>query len=123
MSTERHDQVRVTLYGCRHRPKVSAMCTPRLGDDYFCLICRRSRKVVGLANLGANGLIKCQHCKYVVRNVDLTTKLSKKRLLTNAIRHANSRVHTVDVVWDSVVHTVRPEKSVQLPLIDDLLLP
>ena len=120
MSTERHDTMRLKLYGCSHSPKVSAMVSPAKGADYFCGICHRHRKVVGVVTTWAYAVIQCRQCKYQVRN---NGGYGKKALVKAAIRHANTRMHVVDVTHDGVTDVVRPEGGTQLPLIDDLLLP
>lgn len=120
MNTERHDVMRVVLHGCSHRPKVSAMVSPKQGDFYFCGTCRRRRVVVGAHTTWAYATIVCLRCKYQFRN---NGSQSKKKIVSSAIRHANARGHVVEVMHDGVVDVVRPEGGRQLPLIDDLLLP
>ena len=120
MSTERHDTMRLSLSHCSHRPKVSAMVSPKMGDVYFCGICRKPRRVLGVITTWARAEIRCRECKYHFRN---NGSMGKKKIVSSAIRHANTRMHVVDVTHDGVTDVVRPEGGTQLPLIDDLLLP
>lgn len=118
--TERDNMVRVSLYGCMHKPKCSAMVVPKKGEKYRCTVCRRDRIVVGVITTWARARITCGSCRYKVQN-DGT--FGKKRFLSLAIRHANNRAHVVNVIHDGDVTVINPQHFSQLPLIDDLLLP
>lgn len=117
--TERDNRVRVSLYGCTHRPKVSAMVSPKKGDDYYCPTCRRKRTVVGIITTWAGATVQCQICTYSLLN---TGTYGRKSLIAIALRHASSRMHTVHVVHDGIVDEIHGNPSAQIPLIDDLLL-
>lgn len=119
MNTERHDVVRVSLYGCSHKPRVSAMCAPKTGDMYRCPTCRKMRRVLGMVTTWAKALVECQNCKFRVQNAG---QYGKKRLVALALRHASTRMHRVHVTHDGLLDIVKGEPNNQLPLIDDLLL-
>lgn len=112
--------MRLVLSGCSHKPKVSAMVSPKKGDSFYCSTCRRPRIVFGLYTTWAYAQVICRGCKYRFNN---NGSLGKKRVIACAIRHANTRGHTVDVVHDGLVDTVTPERFKQLPMIDDIFLP
>jgi ribosomal protein L37AE/L43A len=117
--TERGDKVRVSLYGCTHKPKVSAMVSPKKGDDYYCPTCRRKRLVVGVVTTWSGATLACQNCVFGFTN---DGSRGKKRMVSIALRHANSRLHKVNLIHDGEVDVIRGEGSAQIPLIDDLLL-
>lgn len=118
--TERNDVMRVLLYGCSHKPKVSAMVSPKIGDEYHCPVCRRSRRVTGVHTTWAYARIACQGCKWQVSN---DNKFGKKAFTAIAVRHADSRLHSVEVHHDGQVDVIKPQSFKDVPLIDDLLLP
>lgn len=119
MSTERHDVVRVSLYGCQHKPKVSAMCAPKAGDQFYCPTCNRKRRVLGMVTTWARALVECQDCKFRVQNAG---QYGKKRLVALSLRHAHTRMHRVHVTHDGQLDILKGSQNKQLPLIDDLLL-
>lgn len=112
--------VRLTLHGCQHRPKVSAMVTPKKGDQYRCGLCKRDRIVTGVVSTWSNANGSCRSCSYRIENKG---KLGKKAFLAAAIRHANMRNHTVDVTHDGELTVIKPQSFIAVPLIDDLWLP
>lgn len=118
--TVRHDEVRLTLFGCSHKPKVSAMSSPAKGATFKCYICKRDRIVQGVVTTWARALSECQSCKWRYQN---DGSLGKKRMIALAVRHANSRLHKVNVLHDGQLDVIKPQPSQQIPLIDDLLLP
>lgn len=118
--TVRHDEVRLTLYGCSHKPKVSAMSTPAKGASFKCYVCKRDRIVIGVVTTWARALVECQQCKFKIQN---DGSHGKKRLTSLAVRHANSRIHRVHILHDGQLDVIKPQHSNQDPLIDDLLLP
>lgn len=117
--TEREDKVRVSLYGCSHKPKVSAMVSPKRNDDFYCVTCRRKRKVMGVITTWAFAVVQCRNCAFGYEN---DGKLGRKRITAVALHHANSRIHKVDITHDGIVQTISGNPSAQIPLIDDLLL-
>ena len=119
MSTERHDKVRVSLYGCSHKPRVSAMCAPKTGDQFFCPTCHRKRRVLGMVTTWAKALVECQDCKFRIQNAG---QYGKKRLVALSLRHASARMHRVHITHDGQLDIVKGQSNNQIPLIDDLLL-
>lgn len=118
--TQRGDQMRVSLYGCSHKPKVSAMVSPKRGDSYFCSICRRERKVLGAVTAWADAVLECRNCPWVFRNEG---RFGGKRLTGIALRHSDTRMHVVHVVKGADLAVIKPQRYDQLFLVDDLLLP
>lgn len=118
--TQREDMVRVSLYGCMHKPKMSAMVVPKTGETYRCGLCKKDRVIKGVITTWARAQISCNGCTYKTVN-DGT--IGKKRFIANALRHANSRGHTVHVIHDGEITVIKPQSFYQVPLIDDLLLP
>lgn len=117
--TERRQWVRVLLYGCVHRPKLSAMAVPKTGETMLCRICRRQRVVIGVETGWANAVVKCRECGWKIS----AENRDRKRLFGLAQRHADARGHVVIVRNDAADTLIRPKVGQQLPLIDDLLLP
>ena len=118
--TERHDVVRLTLSGCRHRPKVSAIASPAKGEIFKCFLCKRDRTVTGVVTTWARASLECQSCAWTFTN---DGSYGKKRLIVLAVRHSNARLHHVQVLHDGQVDVIKPQSFQQIPLIDDLLLP
>lgn len=118
--TERGDMVRLRLHGCSHRPKVSAMVTPKKGDQYRCGLCKRNRIVIGVVSTWSDAIGRCRSCSCRIENKKTA---GKKAFLAAALRHANMRNHTIDVTHDGEVIVIKPQSFIATPLIDDLLLP
>jgi len=118
--TERDNTMRVLLYGCVHKPKVSAMVSPKKGEKYFCGVCKRERVVTGVETTWARARVQCMNCDWKLTN---NGSRNRKQLVALAVRHANVRLHRVSLVHDAVVDIVKPQDNTQIPLIDDLLLP
>lgn len=116
----RGDMVRVVLYGCSHRPKISALSAPKPLSDYMCYTCGRTRVVKGSVTTWAGAVIDCRQCKYTFAN---TGKYGSKKMISIAVMHANSRLHRVEIRHDGEVLVIKPQSFQQLPLIDDLMLP
>jgi hypothetical protein len=121
--TDRVDRVRIIFYGCSHRPKVSAMSAPKTGTLHYCSPCRRNRKVLGMETTWLKASLRCQACSYTYVNGTEERVLGRKAIMALAVKHANSRIHRVDVLHDGICDEVHPAANGQLPLIDDLLLP
>lgn len=120
MSTERHDVVRLTLHGCSHRPKVSAIASPAKGERFKCYTCRVDRIVMGVVTTWAGAVLNCLQCKWRLENGG---RYGKKRLQALGLRHANTRLHQVAVLHDGQQDVIKPQSFTQPFLVDDLLLP
>ena len=120
MATNREDQVRLTLYGCSHRPRVSAMSAPQVGSMALCYTCGRKRRVTGMVTTWKNAVLKCDTCSWTLQNKG---RFGKKRLVSIAVRHSNGFIHRVSVLHDGIQDVIKPQSFRQVPLIDDLLLP
>lgn len=120
VTTQRGDQVRIMFYGCSHRPRMSAMSSPRVGEMALCYTCGRRRIVKGMVTTWKSAVLKCDTCDWKLENKG---RLGRKNLISIAVRHSNNFMHRVSILHDGQQDVIKPQSFKQIPLIDDLLLP
>src|ERR1700759_4662609 len=117
--TKRDKYVRASLYGCAHRPKFSALWSPKVGDYLQCAICKRSRLVVRLIPDEPQLSVTCDGCSWKITDTQKTYGATKAL----ATRHANAQTHVVRILHNGAREMIKPQKHYQPSLIDPLLLP
>ena len=111
--------VRVSLYGCSHKPKFSAIGHPIKGDTITCYACRRARLVVGIESGWKFARARCLRCSWQFTSETAGAKKFKRVSLA----HANAWEHKVMIENDGKEIKILPQTPGQLALIDILELP
>ncbi len=108
--------VRVSLYGCSHKPKFSAFSCPLVNDWLTCLICKRPRQVTRVEYENAHTRVECRgrECQWVIAESSRSTKVMKNL----ARRHADALGHLVVIISHGVEYPIKPRDSYTQPVLD-----
>lgn len=111
--------VRVSLYGCSHRPKFSGMSHPKKGETITCYGCRRDRIVMGVESGWKFARARCFKCPWQFAS----ETAGQRKLKHVSLAHANAWGHKVLIENEGMEIKILPDHPGQLTLIDNLELP